>query len=362
MPVSILILMHLKERKLECSLSMEVTIKTYPVSNCMVCSSKGKPKYDNLIDTNYGSTTGWNIDICSNKECGLLWLNPMPAKEDIGKAYLSYYTHTTSQNKSIFDFSFFKKAYLALRYNYFPGMAGWKKLAGLPIFLLPVIKNRFDSSVLYINNSHNGKVLDFGCGNGWLLGNLKALGWEVHGLDFDKKAVDFCNSLDLNVRLGDIESQNYPDDYFDVITINHAIEHIHEVDVFINSAKRVLKKGGRLIIATPNTDNWQHAYYGKFWFQLDPPRHLHIFNIKNLGDIVRRNGMEMEKSFSSIRMDAWSTIVTRGVIRKGNFKIGIEKKKTSDLILGIFHQYISCILKVFNKKAAGEIILIATKK
>ncbi|HWZ23094.1 MAG TPA: class I SAM-dependent methyltransferase [Cytophagaceae bacterium] len=339
----------------------EMKINTYPVTTCMVCGSKGQDRYKDLTDSNYGATSGWNLNVCSKENCGLLWLNPMPTKDEISKAYTSYYTHS-SQTDAVANFPFLQKAYLALRYNYFSEMTSWKKTAGLFVFLMPIMKNKFDNSVMYLENSPKGKILDFGCGNGWLLKNLKSLGWEVNGLDFDAKAVEFCNSLNLNVCLGDIRSQNYPDNYFDAITINHVIEHVHEVDELIKDAYKVLKKGGELIIATPNTQNWQHKLYGKFWFQLDPPRHLHIFNIDNLEKVVKRNGFEVHKSFSSIRMDAWSTIVTRGVIRKGDFKIGVDKKKISDLIIGIVHQHISWILSIFNKKYGGEIIVISKKK
>jgi methionine biosynthesis protein MetW len=334
-------------------------IASYPINTCLICGSPGKEKYSDLYDNNYGYTTGWKMTECSNFKCGLLWLNPMPAKEDIYKAYEYYYTHS-DQKKSFFNR--LQKPYLSVRYNYFQEMPLLKKLAGYFVYLLPTLRNKFDFGVLYLQSVKNGKILDFGCGNGWILDNLKEAGWDCYGLDFDKKAVDFCLSKGLKVNTGDIHSQNYPDNYFDAITINHVIEHVHDVDELLRSCSQKLKKGGRLIIATPNSANWQHKLYGKFWFQLDPPRHLHIFNIHNLETIVNRNNLNVIDSFTSIRMDAWSTTVTRAIKRNGRFNIGKDKKKMSDYLVGLIHQNISYIYTKFNKKAAGEIVLIATKE
>jgi 2-polyprenyl-3-methyl-5-hydroxy-6-metoxy-1,4-benzoquinol methylase len=336
-------------------------INTFPVNKCISCGAEGKTKYSDLPDRYFGDSKGWNISECSNKNCGLLWLNPMPTKEDIGKAYQSYYTHS-DQKKTVLDFTFLEKPYLSVRFGYYPSMLFWKKIFGYLVYLMPIIKNKFDFGVLYLPAVKEGKVLDFGCGNGWTLDNLKQGGWDCYGLDFDSKAVEHCRSKGLKVNLGDIPSQNYPNNFFDAITINHVIEHVHEVDELLLNCYQKLKKGGKLVIATPNIENWQHHHYGRYWFQLDPPRHLHLFNIGNLEKIVKRNKFHVLKSFSSIRMDAWSTIVTRGVKRNGRFVIGRDKKTLTDLIVGMFHQALSFIFTRFNKKAGGEIVLIATKE
>ncbi|MFN8415003.1 MAG: class I SAM-dependent methyltransferase [Cytophagaceae bacterium] len=333
-------------------------IKSSPVETCMVCGSKGKPLYRGLNDRLFGTSKNWNISTCSNDTCGLLWLNPMPVREEIWKAYASYYTHT-KQQKSWFFFPKIEKAYQHIKYGYYPELKNtW---IGYLAYLMPVFRNQYDFNVLFLKSTDKGRMLDFGCGNGWLMDNLTTKGWDCYGLDFDEKSVAYCTSNGLKVKVGDIASQNYPDGYFDAITINHVIEHVYDVDVLISDAFKVLKKGGSLIIATPNTANWQHGVYKDQWFQLDPPRHLHLFNNKNLETIVKRNGFSIDKSFSSIRMDAWSTIVSRGVIRKGSYILGKDKKTKLDLIIGICHQYISWVIQFFNNKKAGEIIIIAKK-
>lgn len=335
-------------------------IDTYSYPTCIACGSEGKNKYSNLRDRHFGETIGWNISECVNIDCKLYWLNPMPTKEDIWKAYDSYYTHS-DHKKSILDFAFLEKPYYALKYGYFKEMSFFQKLPGLLVYVMPLTKTKFDFSILYLDAVKDGKILDYGCGNGALLDKMMVGGWQAYGLDVDPKAIDHCRTKGINASVGDIDSQNYLDDFFDVITINHVIEHVHEVDALFASCFRVLKKGGKLVIATPNTESWQHNVYKENWLQLDPPRHLHIFNINNLEKVVKRNNLKIVKSFSSCRIDAWSVIVSRGIARNGTFKIGTEKKTKKDLVMGLFQQQISYILGLFNKRSGGEIVLIATK-
>ncbi len=339
----------------------EVKIASSEVNNCFVCNSVGKSKYLNLDDRNFGTSKGWNIVECSNSTCGLMWLNPMPTVDEIGKAYESYYTHTEAK-KPLVELSFLEKPYLAVAHKYFPSLSFFKKLPGYLAYLLPVNRNNIDFKVLYLDAVPQGRVLDFGCGNGTLLDNLKLAGWECYGLDVDPKAVAYCQEKGLNVNVGDIPSQNYPDNFFDAITINHVIEHVHEVDGLLKSCYPKLKKGGKLVIATPNTKNWQRGLYKENWFQLDPPRHLHLFNPDNLELVVKRNQFDILESFTSVRMDAWSTTVSKVIKRKGRFVIGQDKKRMADFLIGLFHQNMNVLIKLFNRQAAGEIVIIATKK
>lgn len=339
----------------------ELKIASSEVNTCFVCNSEGKSKYPNLNDRNYGTSKGWNIVECSNSDCGLLWLNPMPTVDEISKAYESYYTHV-QQKRSFFELPFLEKPYLAVAHNYFPSLSFFKKLPGYLAYLLPINRGNLDFKFMYLDAVPEGKILDFGCGNGSLLDNLKVLGWECYGVDFDPKAVTFCKEKGLNVGLGDISSQNYEDNFFDVITISHVIEHVHEVDNLLKSCYPKLKKGGKLVIATPNTKNWQRQLYKQNWYQLEPPRHLHLFNPDNLEVVVKRNQFDVLESFTSVRTDAWSTTVSKAIKRNGRFVIGKDKKRMSDFLIGLFHQNMNILLKLFNKQIAGEIILIATKK
>src|SRR6185503_20402485 len=68
-------------------------IRSTPCPDCYLCGATGDVLYDSLKDRLFGAPGYWNIRICPNAACGLLWLDPMPVEEDLVKAYHSYYTH-----------------------------------------------------------------------------------------------------------------------------------------------------------------------------------------------------------------------------------------------------------------------------
>ena len=71
----------------------ENEIRTYLCPDCALCGVKGEPLYQDLKDRLFGVPGKWNLKKCPNPDCGLIWLDPMPLEEDIGKAYIRYYTH-----------------------------------------------------------------------------------------------------------------------------------------------------------------------------------------------------------------------------------------------------------------------------
>jgi len=69
------------------------SIRTRPVPNCFLCGTTGEALYSGMSDRNYAAPGIWSERKCPKPECGLIWLDPQPTEEDIGKAYQTYYTH-----------------------------------------------------------------------------------------------------------------------------------------------------------------------------------------------------------------------------------------------------------------------------
>ncbi|MBR4249601.1 MAG: class I SAM-dependent methyltransferase, partial [Verrucomicrobia bacterium] len=70
-----------------------VSIQTEARPFCPLCGERGEMFYSRLKDQLFGAPGEWDLCKCPAGNCGLLWLNPAPVQEDIGKAYQSYYTH-----------------------------------------------------------------------------------------------------------------------------------------------------------------------------------------------------------------------------------------------------------------------------
>lgn len=126
----------------------------------------------------------------------------------------------------------------------------------------------------------NGTILDVGCSSGILLSQLKKEGFNIKGIEPNKKAFAkarnrlgkniFCGTLTNYLKLNKSKS--------DCIIYNHVMEHIENPIDEINSAKKILKKDGILIIGVPNTRNIIFNLRQKYWEPLMPNEHIWHFN------------------------------------------------------------------------------------
>ncbi len=101
------------------------------------------------------------------------------------------------------------------------------------------------------------KILDIGCGGGLLSEPMHRLGAEVMGIDASDKNIQIAklhakkNNLKINYTCASPESLK-TDIKFDVILNMEIIEHVENVDLFIESCSKLLKKNGIMFVATLN--------------------------------------------------------------------------------------------------------------
>lgn len=145
----------------------------------------------------------------------------------------------------------------------------------------------------------DGILLDIGCGNGRFLSNMQALGWNAQGVEFSETGVQACRKSGLAVHHGTLESAAFASDSFDVVTARHLIEHLPDPSGFVREVARILKPGGTLLLETPNADSLGRAWLGPKWFANEVPRHIFLFNEKNLELLLTRNGLQKQASRQS---------------------------------------------------------------
>jgi 2-polyprenyl-3-methyl-5-hydroxy-6-metoxy-1,4-benzoquinol methylase len=270
------------------------SIRTAPRPHCALCGQPGLPLYETLEDRLFGVVGTWRLAVCGDRRCGLVWMHPMPLAEDLGNAYQRYYTHDGAGAGA--RISLPTRAYRALKCGYLDFRYGYRARHGLVsrlgwlMYLFPVRRGEIDNEVRYLPAQPGGRLLDLGCGSGaWLL-QMRDLGWQVRGLDFDPEAVALARRRGLEVDQGPLEDQRYRAESFDVITLNHVIEHVPDPVATLAECRRVLRPGGRLMLFTPNTASLGHRLFKDDWRGLEPPRHLHLFGPNAMHHALLRAG------------------------------------------------------------------------
>lgn len=203
--------------------------------------------------------------ICNCSNCGLGFTNPRPSMEKIGPYYdfPEYYSHEEKAKNLI------QRIYQTIR-NY-----AVKQKVKLFLDLLP-----------------NGRILDYGCGTGNVLEAMKKEGWNVTGIEPNNKARKIANKKLKNQVFDSIESLENAGKY-DIISLFHVLEHIHELRKTTKSILQLLKKSGYLIIAVPNRTSWDAIHYKENWAAWDVPRHLYHFDSTSIKYFAEQYELEL---------------------------------------------------------------------
>lgn len=267
------------------------------VSVCPICGSADRTVlYENVVDNVFFSAPGtWTLHAC---KCGCAYLDPRPSAGSIHRAYANYYTHQEVAARDDYaSLNILRK----LRRRLVNGYTNWRystrslpasKLGILTAFVVPSLKKVLDRQYRHMPRLHNegGTLLDVGCGDGSFLALARSCGWDVVGLDPDPKAAANSARQGLTVYEGDIKYFDGQTELFDVITLNHVIEHVYEPVKVLKACHALLKPGGQLWLETPNIDSFGHGRFKQNWRGLETPRHLVLFNRHSLGDAFARAG------------------------------------------------------------------------
>ncbi|MFN8709798.1 MAG: methyltransferase domain-containing protein [Planctomyces sp.] len=225
---------------------------------CNVCrGGVGKPRFE-IQGTKY------SIVECS--QCGLGILHPEPTLEELASFYPDdYYGNEGS------------------------------KFSGL---IEPLVRMVGVRRAWFVARQMRlgGRVLDVGCGRGITLGALADSGFETHGFEVSTHAVQGIDQRVQTRIANSLNEAQYPDQYFDGIIIWHVLEHVQNPKSVLSEARRILKPGGRIIVAVPNFSSLQSRWSGPAWFHLDPPRHLFHFPLSALENLLQECGFECQSS------------------------------------------------------------------
>lgn len=244
------------------------------LSECPVCSASNLRNHMVVKDHSV-SKESFNIMVCDN--CNFHFTNPRPSEDEIGKYYDSeeYISHTDQANSPINLIYKIARQY-ALRSK--------KKLIN------SVAKDK------------KGRILDYGCGTGYFLETMKSDDWKTYGIEPNDKARAIATQkVKVKRSIDELDLKNKK---FDIITLWHVLEHIHDLNSTIKSLKTILKEKGKIIIAVPNIESYEESIFGEEWAAYDVPRHLYHFSQETMKTLMLKHGLKIKKTYP-MKLDAY---------------------------------------------------------
>jgi 2-polyprenyl-3-methyl-5-hydroxy-6-metoxy-1,4-benzoquinol methylase len=210
----------------------------------------------------------FNVVRC--RTCSLVYLNPRPSWDELQKFYPVDYVGYNLEEAS------------ALKKLIRRG--GWLK------------KRR-----LVEKWKREGAILDIGCGTGEFLQIMMRTGkWQVFGLEPNVHAALYAaQTTGADIFCGRLEEAEYPNHFFDVITMWHVLEHMHDPINTLKKVHNILKHDGILIIAVPILDCLDARLFGPYWSGYDVPRHMFTFSKTTLFKVLMASG------FTSIHFETY---------------------------------------------------------
>ena len=292
-------------------------------NKCPLCKSKEIGKYKAIKDHPFSQEL---FEIWRCKDCTFVFTQHIPNKEDIGYYYQAetYVSHTDTKQGIFF------KLYHVAR---------------------SIMLGRKRKQIEKIRKSIKGNILDIGAATGYFLNHMKENGYNVTAVEQDADSRQACEN-----KFG-IPSHS-PDDFFsktqskfDVITMWHVMEHVHDMHHYVEKIDEYLAESGLVVIAVPNHNATEVDFFGDYWDGFDVPRHLWHFEPQTMEKLFNMHGFELIKK-KSMPFDSFYIAIL-------SFK---WKKNPFHLILGFIYGIIPFVNQLFNVDKSSSVTYFFKKK
>jgi 2-polyprenyl-3-methyl-5-hydroxy-6-metoxy-1,4-benzoquinol methylase len=274
------------------------------LNSCPVCESKRFEPFQKIRD-HFLTKESFQIIRCVN--CGFLFTNPRPGPAEIIRYYQSdaYISHAKNS-----------KGWLSVVYE------AVRKVS---------LRRKYN---LIRQHKSGSTILDIGCGTGEFLNFMKGKGWETTGIEPAREPRTYAKeTYDLAV-FGEEKLEKLSVNSFDVITMWHVLEHVHDLNGRIEQIKKILSPDGLLVIAIPNCKSRDAEFYQEYWAAWDVPRHLYHFSQQTFSLLMMNHGFEII-STHPMKFDAYYVSLLSEKYKRGKSRLpaalfnGFRSNKTA---------------------------------
>lgn len=192
------------------------------------------------------------------RDCGLVWTDPRPGVEANRKYYEEHYRVQYKASRKP-----------KLKHAYRETLRAVARLKRIEALLVPGMH-----------------LLDIGAGGGFFPYAVKQRGYAIEGIEPNQGYAAYAREdLQLDIKSGFLQDFTFDEGSFDVITLNHVLEHLEDPDAALRRLWYWNKPGGFLNVEVPNIEATYHAPGHKFHLA-----HLYNFNPETLPLLARKSG------------------------------------------------------------------------
>ncbi len=253
------------------------------IASCLYCCNREFEYRFTGRDKNENIRRHYRYVRC--RRCGLIFLNPQPEERELALHYPPerYYAFREIDETSV-------ETHMRrfLYHLYFSQGDKRRLLRGL----LQPVKVLSRSTLV----EPGLKLLDVGCGSGQFVAEMLGFGMDAYGVDPNCSVRDAPDALRPRIFPGNLPEAGFAPESFDVITMNHVVEHLPNPREVLAETFRILKKNGTFIIGVPNCRSFAFRLFGRNWYQIDTPRHLVVYSDKILAGMLRAAGFRITKT------------------------------------------------------------------
>jgi SAM-dependent methyltransferase len=285
-----------------------VTLQRRSTLACPGCGgARSSPAESDVPDLKYRVPGLWCFMRCS--ACGLVYLAETLAEPAQG--YPAVYSQHRPPGPVRLDRRWsprrdLRSAFLELQgYCQLPPLVIPRPLARVAL-AVPQVRLRAAFAALLVPPARpEGSLLDIGCGNGRFLAVTRALGWRVQGIEPDERSAELARRSSGATVHAELDDE-LPTAHFDVITMNHVLEHLGDPVTALRRCFRLCAPGGLIGIVVPNWRALGHRVFRRHWYALEPPRHVVMYEPRTLERTVERAGFRVE-SLGTTSVREWAT-------------------------------------------------------